>query len=120
MQDVMTMNTAKEFAEVDMPGNNSTVLKGSCLCGKCRLEAISDTPYPFMVNTVTRGCMASCRLMMNKPTAPDYDPFERCNALLQVCHCISCRKTGGAYCVYLAAEKESLKVEGREHVKSYR
>ncbi|CAL5227733.1 g10748 [Coccomyxa viridis] len=37
-----------------------------------------------------------------------------------VCHCISCRKTGGAYCVKLAADKESLKVEGREHVKSYR
>lgn len=71
MQDVMTMNTAKEFAEVDMPGNNSTVLKGSCFCGKCRLEATSNTPYPFMVNTVTRCCMASCRLVMNKPTAPD-------------------------------------------------
>ena len=39
---------------------------------------------------------------------------------MQVCHCISCRKTGGAYCVNLAAEKESLKVEGREHVNSYR
>ena len=39
---------------------------------------------------------------------------------MQVCHCISCRKTGGAYCVNLAADKEGLKVEGREHVKSYR
>ena len=39
---------------------------------------------------------------------------------MQVCHCISCRKTGGAYCVNLAAEKKSLKVEGRNHVKSYR
>ena len=45
---------------------------------------------------------------------------ESCDVLMQVCHCIACRKTGGAYCVNLAAEKESLKVEGREHVKSYR
>ncbi len=39
---------------------------------------------------------------------------------LQVCHCISCRKTGGVYYVNLAAEKDSLQVEGRDAVKSFR
>ena len=50
----------------------------------------------------------------------DTKSCESYYVLIQVCHCIACRKTGGAYCVNLAAEKESLKVEGREHVKSYR
>lgn len=39
---------------------------------------------------------------------------------LQVCHCISCRKTGGVCCVNLAAQKDSLQVEGRDAVKSFR
>lgn len=37
-----------------------------------------------------------------------------------VCHCKSCCKTGGFYCINLAADKGSLEVSGRSSVRSFR
>ena len=46
----MDVTTTKAFQEVDMPGgDNPTVLEGSCFCGKARIAAKTNTPYPFMV-----------------------------------------------------------------------
>ena len=50
LRDSMDITTTRAFQEVDMPGgNNTTVLEGSCFCGKARIAAETNTPYPFMV-----------------------------------------------------------------------
>ena len=46
----MDITTTRAFQEVDMPGgNNTTVLEGSCFCGKVHIRADTNMPYPFMV-----------------------------------------------------------------------
>ena len=44
-----SMDTTKALQSVEMPGNNATVLKGSCFCGAVHIEAKTNMPFPFMV-----------------------------------------------------------------------
>ena len=108
------MDTTKAFQSVETLRDNATALEGSCVCGKVHIKCNTNMPFPFMVKTWS--------LMMSFSFVPALvpSPLSRSTPSVQVCHCISCRKTGGVYCVNVAAEKDSLEVKGREEVKSYR